>query len=261
MFTRTPGVQVVQRFPANLVGRDFFVTDVHGCFSLLEKLLASANFDPAVDRLFSGGDLVDRGPESIRVLEWLAKPFLHSVRGNHEQLVLEAAEDGPDRTGVHYKHGGKWFHQLLENDEYATIFEIVEALSKLPMAIEVAGQNGQLIGIVHAECMLFDWKRFTNELENAASAEYLNQVAQAAMWSRRKIELKEDDVITSVDRIYVGHTHVDKPVVLGNTHFCDTGAYDGKYLTLTDLNSGEEWQVKSDFKFVREEPSFDPWSR
>ena len=37
--------------------------------------------------LFAAGDLVDRGPYSPRVLEWLEHPWFASVRGNHEQLV------------------------------------------------------------------------------------------------------------------------------------------------------------------------------
>jgi len=40
-----------------------------------------------VDQLFSVGDLVDRGPESHRVLEWLARPWFFAICGNHDFMV------------------------------------------------------------------------------------------------------------------------------------------------------------------------------
>ena len=52
------------RFAQNTVGRDFAVGDIHGCFTELQRGLEAIGFDPSTDRLFSVGDLVDRGPES-----------------------------------------------------------------------------------------------------------------------------------------------------------------------------------------------------
>ena len=49
------------RFAQNTVGRDFAVGDIHGCFTELQRGLEAIGFDPSTDRLFSVGDLVDRG--------------------------------------------------------------------------------------------------------------------------------------------------------------------------------------------------------
>ena len=62
------------RIPRNVSGRDFAVGDVHGHFSRLRQSLDRLGFDPALDRLFSVGDLVDRGPENEQVLDWLRQP-------------------------------------------------------------------------------------------------------------------------------------------------------------------------------------------
>ena len=43
----------------NRKGRDFIVGDLHGCVDALRYLLREIAFDPASDRLFSVGDLVD----------------------------------------------------------------------------------------------------------------------------------------------------------------------------------------------------------
>lgn len=65
---------LVARFDRNPLGRDLIVGDVHGCFTKLKASLDAVGFNLERDRLFSVGDLVDRGPESDRALEWLAQP-------------------------------------------------------------------------------------------------------------------------------------------------------------------------------------------
>lgn len=49
-------------------GRDFVVGDIHGHAALLDCLLDRVRFDPASDRLFALGDLIDRGPQSQLLL-------------------------------------------------------------------------------------------------------------------------------------------------------------------------------------------------
>jgi len=64
---------MIKYFPINQQGQDFFVGDIHGYFNLLERKLEAVNFDPQTDRLFAIGDLVDRGPDSARVSEFLSQ--------------------------------------------------------------------------------------------------------------------------------------------------------------------------------------------
>ena len=70
------------------MGRDLIVGDVHGCFTKLRASLDAVGFNLERDRLFSVGDLVDRGPESDRALEWLAQPWFHAISGNHEDMAI-----------------------------------------------------------------------------------------------------------------------------------------------------------------------------
>lgn len=82
-----------KHYDVNTQGRDFVVGDIHGCFYLLEVFLATdtVNFDESCDRVFSLGDLCDRGPESERVSKFLRKPRFHALRGNHEHMMLRGA--------------------------------------------------------------------------------------------------------------------------------------------------------------------------
>ena len=80
---------MIHHFTKNEQGRDFLVGDIHGMFSKLDEILHDLCFNITVDRLFSVGDMVDRGPESYDVLKWLAASWFHSVRGNHEQMAID----------------------------------------------------------------------------------------------------------------------------------------------------------------------------
>ena len=114
-------VMRIKRFAANTAGRDFAVGDIHGHFTRLQAALDTVAFDPEIDRLFSVGDLVDRGPECRDVLEWLAKPWFHPVRGNHDDYVCRF--DTCDVENWVY-NGGSWFAGLAwdEQREFAAQF-------------------------------------------------------------------------------------------------------------------------------------------
>lgn len=67
-----------------------FVGDVHGCFSELQYLLQRADFVPGRDTLWLTGDLVARGPESLRTLRFVKDlgEDAKLVLGNHELNLL-----------------------------------------------------------------------------------------------------------------------------------------------------------------------------
>ena len=74
----------------------YAIGDIQGCYDSLQNLLASCAFDPAKDRLWLVGDLVNRGPKSLETLR-LIKSFGNSaltVLGNHDLYLLMVAEGG-----------------------------------------------------------------------------------------------------------------------------------------------------------------------
>lgn len=93
--------------PFDLAGETVFaIGDVHGCAAHLDLLLdAIAGMARTVDgpvRLVFLGDLIDRGPDSLGVLDlWAADAAdrgvhrVHRLMGNHEMSMLLAAGDGP----------------------------------------------------------------------------------------------------------------------------------------------------------------------
>jgi len=72
----------------------YAIGDIQGCFEPLQRLLARIHFEPAHDRLWLTGDLVNRGPDSLAVLHWARAlgDRVTLVLGNHELRLLACAD-------------------------------------------------------------------------------------------------------------------------------------------------------------------------
>ena len=87
----------------------FVVADVHGFYDEMKCALDQAGFNPEDDNhlLISLGDIVDRGPKPVEVLEYLMglkNKIL--IRGNHEDLAEEMMRTGS--YGGHDISNGTW---------------------------------------------------------------------------------------------------------------------------------------------------------
>lgn len=99
------------------------IGDVHGCFQLLEQLLAQV---PEGYRIILAGDYADRGPQSAAVLRYLAKrDDVTCLKGNHEDMLLRFLRD-PGREG------GRWIH----NGGLETLYSFGISGSHLQMQAE-----------------------------------------------------------------------------------------------------------------------------
>lgn len=209
---------IIQRFARNTKGRDLIVGDIHGCFTKLSTALRAVGFQPEDgDRLFCVGDLVDRGPESFEVLNFLQLDFVHAVAGNHEDMAVRWPNGNMD-LGNYAANGGGWMIALDREMQR----EVSASLGALPLAIELETEGG-LIGIVHAECPLASWPDFIAQLEDPNTPRGRRQgLIDMAQWSRSRIESGFDGDIEGVRAVVVGHTPMRAMTSLGNTLFIDT---------------------------------------
>ncbi len=72
---------------------DYLIGDLQGCCDPLDQLLATIGFSPSRDRIWLLGDLVNRGPQSLPVLERLMGigDAAHCLLGNHDLHLLAVA--------------------------------------------------------------------------------------------------------------------------------------------------------------------------
>ena len=79
----------------------YAIGDIQGCYDSLQALLARCAFDPATDRLWLVGDLVNRGPQSLTTLRFIRSlgDAAVTVLGNHDLYLLMVAEGGAKFRG------------------------------------------------------------------------------------------------------------------------------------------------------------------
>jgi len=183
----------------------------------LEALLTVAGFDPARDLVWSLGDLVDRGPFSPRCLELLDQPWFRSVRGNHEQLMLDALTD-PEAWLMWILNGGDWATDYPWDDP-----ALRQKLLDLPWAADLRTAQGR-IGLVHADLDLgLSWTRFLKAIERD-----IGQARNIALWSRTSISRasrgRPGPRVKDLDLALLGHSIVDQAFPWGSLWFLDSGA-------------------------------------
>src|ERR1035437_3790153 len=78
------------------------ISDIAGRYNELQKLISIM---PPAEKIILVGDLMDRGPDSKKVIEWaMTTPNVITLKGNHEAMMVEAAEGN---TMDHLYNGGK----------------------------------------------------------------------------------------------------------------------------------------------------------
>lgn len=67
---------------------NYAIGDIQGCYDPLMRLLQHIKFDPSSDRLWLVGDLVNRGPDSLKVLR-----FFYELSLNHQVVITLGNHD------------------------------------------------------------------------------------------------------------------------------------------------------------------------
>lgn len=106
----------------------YAIGDLQGCYDPFRRLLDSIEFDPAADRLWLAGDLVNRGPKSLKTIRYVKSlgDAAVTVLGNHD-LHLLALSQGVVRFG-------KRFESLTRLLDAPDLDEIVDWLRRRPLA-------------------------------------------------------------------------------------------------------------------------------
>lgn len=252
----------VKVFEANAEGRDFVIGDLHGAYPCFENLLNNLNFDKSKDRMFSVGDLVDRGPDSKSCLRLLYEPWFHAVLANHDQMMLHAFTNGAFGESW-IQNGGTWGLEILcaaqclldgkpvaiSDDDY-DIITLVSLIEELPFLITVNMPTGKKFHIIHAELPVGE--TVTDEmladpvqLERLATISCGGYGEESFLWNRHffytfyKTQLNEAKVrrtihnllkqhnpfSDSLSHIISGHTILQRPVTAVGQTGIDTGAY------------------------------------
>lgn len=116
----------------------YVIGDVHGCHEELQQLLAVIHFRPGRDRLWFLGDLVNRGPDSLKVLRLVRElgDSAELVLGNHDLHLLAVA------GGVRPPGRKDNFQDVLAAAELP---RLVDWLRRKPLLLDAAEFNAVLV--------------------------------------------------------------------------------------------------------------------
>lgn len=119
----------------------YFITDLHGECKGFELLLRHAEIDFAVDQLVFGGDMINRGKESGKVIKKIKELVdehpqnVFALIGNHEEMMRDYFRNG-DKLWL--SHGGRDTIRDLEKTfpNEAERYEHIEWACNLPLVFE-----------------------------------------------------------------------------------------------------------------------------
>jgi serine/threonine protein phosphatase 1 len=242
-----------KNYARNELGRDFVCGDLHGSFERLVDFMKFIHFDKEKDRMFSVGDLVDRGPDNEKCLRLLNEPWFHAVRGNHEMLMYDFLYGGP-YAPYWRQNGGAWGCAYEKGVDDSMLGEEMRELAKraadLPLMMTVEKQDGGKFHVIHAE--LKPGEKITDEdLENPEVFGYMTKAqnldGEVVLWGRfifyplYRLVMSPENIATykrtaayhkmdamfndKLSHIYSGHTIMRQPTrFVGQTNL-DTQAF------------------------------------
>lgn len=126
----------------------FVIGDIHGCLNQLKELVK--DIDCNETQIFSVGDLIDRGPYSEEVIDFVRNNNISCVLGNHELMAIECLSKlkeysvESDKHVLYSLYESDWFYngghdvlkQYEKNSSISKLISDIEWLETLPLYIE-----------------------------------------------------------------------------------------------------------------------------
>lgn len=221
--------------------RAFVVSDLGGNYVALIQMLQDVNFNWDRDVLISVGDLIDRGPNSLKLLKlFLSEPRFYAALGNHEWMLVDAAYEND--SGVRSQklrnwisRGGAWGAKM----PVKKLIKIADAIvDNFYCAITVRFEDmpKRLIGITHADFPFKSW-----DAKSFSEFDEHDYLAMTCRRYRANSDPNYDFPIKGVEYTIHGHSRFEQPTLKHNCLFIDTGEKDSptivelrKLLTLSD---------------------------
>jgi serine/threonine protein phosphatase 1 len=218
------------RFTKNTAGTDYVIGDIHGQHSRLMSLLELRGFDFDHDRLFCMGDLIDRGPDSAKMLALLSQAWFFSLLGNHEYFMLSGLKHNNSKHKMLWlQNGGEW----IASSNPVLWPQWFEALSQLPVAMQLEGKNGKTYGLLHADFPSHHWSNFDD---------FDQERLETCIWSRLNFNKRSQHIVEGIDYLVHGHNStghrvngISSALLLGNRYYIEPGAFKGEDFILLSI--------------------------
>ena len=141
----------------------YIMSDIHGLYDRYEAMLKKIDLKED-DRLYVLGDVIDRGPDSFKILQDLMnRDNVEMFLGNHEHMMLTYL-DGLDRESWFYSaNGGKETYRKLMDLDPEQREEIVSYIRNRMTVVRNLDINGHRYILSHTGVMTDGIDRFTSD--------------------------------------------------------------------------------------------------
>lgn len=216
----------------------YAIGDIHGRLDCLEELLAQIDADAErgnrrVTLVFLG-DLIDRGPNSRGVVERImalcaASADVHCLCGNHEELLLEAADGARQALGIFNRAGGRETLLSYGVDEHIYEREDLKGVQRLILD-HVPREHLDFLRSLPDSIVIGDYVMVHAGIRPGVALD--DQKSSDLRWIRAPF-LEHGG---RHERFVIhGHTVTDQPDIRDNRIGIDTGAYRTGRLTALAL--------------------------
>lgn len=181
----------------------YIMSDIHGEYQMFLKMLEQIDFSDN-DTLYILGDVVDRGPEPIKILQYIIdKPNIVLLRGNHEEMMLDALALQNNKEFVSTINSRLW----MRNGGFVTVDQFLELPFEEQKRIYEYVKNTKLFEIVDNNLLVhagipMTLKTFEDDDE---LIKFLKHVSKDdLLWDRDMVE--NEEYYLDYYYIYCGHT-------------------------------------------------------
>ncbi|WP_414045125.1 metallophosphoesterase [Macrococcus equi] len=182
--------------------RTIVISDIHGSLELFQQLLKKVNYSKD-DRLIILGDIIDKGPNSIELVEYvgslLQHEHVHMILGNCDCIFDELEED--------YLYHYMTYRHTLVHEALAKLGKILsDYTTQSEMAQDVRKHFGYLHDVVKDLPLMIETEDFIFVHAGLEQTDYMNTTRYNAL---------------NMPYFYTAANNTDKTVVVGHFPTCN----------------------------------------
>ncbi len=216
------------------------IGDIHGCFYTLSELVNKIRYKYPRIKIYSVGDLVDRGNFSQDVLDYVNEQGIKFTPGNHDYMFYYFIHSPASELGEAWVYNG--YEKTLDsyNNQFSKIEEHLDVIMHSPVIIDLPDCFISHAGISkHYEPKLP--KNFLgniNKLETLLKRDI--EKTHGILWTRGEL--------MNIGKLQVvGHTRREEVMLdmYSNVVYIDTSAYSGNKLSAVIIENSTLLEVLS----------------
>lgn len=195
------------------------MSDIHGQKDMFDRMLKQINFTDK-DKLYILGDVIDRGPNGIRLLlNIMDKPNIHMLLGNHEHMMKTYFTRMPpdhEALSLWINNGGGTTIEEFKRCSIDEKEKVLNFIKSIPVELRTTVNNKEFI-LCHAQPHPTSFKN--DPFEDERTIMYYSSDEEFSVWHRYQV-LYHSRYRDDPHGIIPDDNFKNKTVIFGHTPVC-----------------------------------------